>query len=72
MMIYVVLWANYGDQGVDFLGVFKTIELAEKFITNYMAAREIKKSERQWFDIVETQLHETEDMNYRGRNYTFI
>ncbi len=40
MVVYVVLHDNYGDQGVDFHGVFSTKELADEYITSQMIARE--------------------------------
>jgi hypothetical protein len=29
VIVFVVLWANYGDQGVDFCGVYSTKEKAQ-------------------------------------------
>jgi hypothetical protein len=52
--VFVVLYNNYGDQGVDFCGVFKTRELAEKYIIN----REPNADERRWFDIYEEEIQD--------------
>lgn len=47
--VFVVLHCNYGDQGVDFIGVYGTKELAEQAI----AKRERDENERKWYDILE-------------------
>lgn len=50
--VHVVLHQNYGDQGVDYLGVFDTRASAER----YVAARERNPNDRQWYDILDTQV----------------
>lgn len=50
--VFAVVHCNYGDQGVDFLGVFASKKLAEEFI----ARREPREDERQWWDVLETPL----------------
>ena len=52
MKVYVVLWLNYGDQGVDFLGTFSTREKAAEFVS----AREPDVNERQNYRIVESEV----------------
>ena len=34
--VYVVLWDNYGDQGVDYLGTFASREAAERRVEQFM------------------------------------
>lgn len=48
--VHVVLHDNYGDQGKDFWGVFDNREAAEEFV----AKKERRKCERQWWEIEET------------------
>ncbi len=50
--VFVVLYANYGDQGVDYKGAFGSRKAAEDFIV----AEEPDEHERQWYDIVESEV----------------
>ena len=34
MIVYAVLWSNYGDQGTDFEGVFATLQAAQNHVKN--------------------------------------
>jgi hypothetical protein len=52
--VFVVLYSNYGDQGVEFCGVFKTREIAQAYIDK----QEPDIDERQWFDIYEESVQE--------------
>lgn len=45
--VFVVLHENYGDQGVDFHGVFRSLEAAE----HYVLQCEPSEHERQWWEI---------------------
>lgn len=47
--VYILLWDNYGDQGVDYLGVFPTKEDAQLRI--YKETNDI--DEYQNFEIIE-------------------
>lgn len=48
--VFVVVHDNYGDQGVDFHGVFSTHEKANAYIHR----REPLEGERQWWSIEES------------------
>lgn len=54
MTVYAVLYCNYGDQGVDFCGVFATKEAAQRYIDK----REQNVQERQWFQIEDCEVSE--------------
>lgn len=47
--VYVLLWNNYGDQGVDYLGVYPTKEDAQ--LRMYQETSDI--DEYRYFDIIE-------------------
>lgn len=47
MKVFVVTFDNYGDQGVDYVGVFSTEKLAKDFIIK----TEPVINERQYYDI---------------------
>jgi hypothetical protein len=51
--VYVVLYYNYGDQGVDFRGCFSSKELAQKYIN-----KTFKEDEARWCDIEEEVVDE--------------
>ena len=44
--VYLVVYNDYGDQGVDPIGVFSTIEKADEWINNQ------KKDDPHWFNIM--------------------
>lgn len=50
--VFIVLYWNYGNQGTEFCGVFKTKELAKQYINK----REQNEHERQWFSIYEEEV----------------
>lgn len=58
--VYVVLWDNYGDQGVDFLGTFSSREKAAKFTRVHMEmiakehSRKTDENELTCYSIVES------------------
>jgi hypothetical protein len=47
MIVYVVLWANYGDQGYDLEGVFSTLKAANEFIKK--RSEEVNDHPSNWF-----------------------
>ncbi len=53
MIVYVVLHANYGDQGVDFHKVFASKEKAEAYIEKHINDSGWREDEKQWFSIRE-------------------
>lgn len=54
MTVFVILWYNYGDQGVDFSGVYGTREAAGQAII----AREPDPHEQQYYRIVESEVRD--------------
>jgi hypothetical protein len=51
MTLFVVLHDNYGDQGVDFHGVFGSFKRAQAYISK----QEPDKHEQQWWEIHECE-----------------
>lgn len=51
MTVFVVLFNDYGDQGVDFCGVFSTEEKAKEYIKKKI--KSLGRGEEQYFDIQE-------------------
>jgi hypothetical protein len=49
--VFVVLHDNYGDQGVDFHGVFGSFKRAQAYISK----QEPDKHEQQWWEIHECE-----------------
>jgi hypothetical protein len=56
MKVYVVIHANYGDQGVDYHKTFSLREKAENYIEKWIEDRGYSQSEKQWFSIIEETL----------------
>jgi hypothetical protein len=54
VIVFVVLWANYGDQGVDFCGVYSTKEKAQAYINKRVNPAEC--IDEQDFDIYEEEV----------------
>lgn len=55
--VFVVLWYNYGDQGVDYLGVFSSSEKAEEFISQKISTEKLcYATERCCFDIIRSEV----------------
>lgn len=54
--VYLVYWNNYGDQGVDPLGVFSAINKAHQYILNFLIGNKLQSSEIDYFQIQKIEI----------------